>query len=200
MAIRIISVERCIIPAPVDLYPLSFECQIDHCKMVIINSYQEKVETEITTESLKKRKINFMEAYKAFIVHDRLPDLHIDISRKFIKRKTVTYQSFVNPVPMGPGIVGHGGLKCHLFWPQHHPRSAVELWGFWFHAQTNLSYFRLSCQNLSRLSRAFGRALTIKMSRQCWTFTWALQRKKSISLLFTIGAVVTNDKCIMSSY
>ena len=56
-------------------------------------------------------------------------------------------------------------------------------------------YFTFTYQDWSR---AFGKALTIKMYLQCRAYTWALQREKSISPLFPdpIVAVVTNDWCI----
>ena len=65
-------------------------------------------------------------------------------------------QSFVTPAPMGPWIAG---LKCHVL-TSHHPRSAVELRGFWFHAQIGGTNFTFTCRNVSR---AFGRAFTIEM-------------------------------------
>ena len=44
----------------------------------------------------------------------------------------------------------------------------------------------------------FGRALTIRVSLQCWAYTRALKREKSISPLFPgpEGDVVANDWCI----
>ena len=84
--------------------------------------------------------------------------------------KRLMHQSFVTPAPMGLSA---------KFWSQHHPRSAVEwqdFWFYWFHAQTGWSNFTLNCRDLSR-------ALTIRLSLQCWAYSRALQREKSISLL-----------------
>ena len=48
-----------------------------------------------------------------------------------------------------------------MFWPEHHLLSAMELRGFWFHAQNDWSNFTFTCQDFSR---AFDRPLTIDMS------------------------------------
>ena len=78
-----------------------------------------------------------------------------------------------------------------MLWSQHHPRSIEEPWGFRFHAQTGRSNFTFTYWDLSR-------ALTIHMSPQCWAYTQALKREKSVSPLYPdpVGAVVTNDWCI----
>ena len=49
---------------------------------------------------------------------------------------------------------------------------------------------------LSGFERAFGRALTIGMSPQCWSYNRALQREKTISPLMILrpeGPMATND-------
>ena len=99
------------------------------------------------------------------------------------------HQSFISMAVWGQGWRG----SSEMIWAHHHPRSAVERRGFWFHAQTCRSNDTFTCQDLGR---AFSR--TSKMSLQCWACTRSLHREKSKSPLFpgSIGAVVTNDLCI----
>ena len=97
-----------------------------------------------------------------------------------------------NHGPHGAGDSGDiAGLKCHILTSASSPQCGGTA-GLLIPCQTCRGNFLFTCRDLSR---AFHRALTIDMSPQCWAYTRALQRQKSISPLFPgpTVAVVTND-------
>ena len=97
--------------------------------------------------------------------------------------KRLMHRSFASSAaPLGLGIVGTQCSLSAMFWPQHCP---TVLWNCWAFVpcptSPHLGNFTFIYQDLSW---AFGRALTIKMSPQCWVYTQTLQRESSIAPLF----------------
>ena len=107
------------------------------------------------------------------------------------------HQSLEISSPLGARASwGIAGLNCSVL------TSALSsqchgIAGFLFHVQNGHENLHLPAVN-GDLNRAFGRALIIRVSLQCWAYKQALEREKSISLLFPVpeGDVVANDWCI----
>ena len=113
-----------------------------------------------------------------FHIRPRFPALEHVVA----KARTWHYAPVIcNHGPHGAGDSGDiAGLKCHILTSASSPQCGGTA-GLLIPCQTCRGNFLFTCRYLSR---AFHRALTIDMSPQCWAYTRALHRQKSISPLF----------------